>query len=105
MSLWVAMILSGMVTYATRLFFILLWERLAVPPLLRQALRFVPVAVLTAIIFPETLMPAGLLDLSLGNARFLAGLLAVVVAWRTKNVVWTIVVGMLCLWGLQYMVR
>jgi branched-subunit amino acid transport protein len=98
MSLWVAMILSGMVTYATRLFFILLWERLAVPPLLRQALRFVPVAVLTAIIFPETLMPAGLLDLSLGNARFLAGLLAVVVAWRTKNVVWTILAGMIAFW-------
>jgi branched-subunit amino acid transport protein len=105
MNLWLAMILSGAATYATRLSFILLWERLEVPPLLRQALRFVPVAVLTAIIFPETLMPAGSLDLSLGNARLIAGLLAVIVAWRTKNIVWTIVVGMLGLWGLQYMVR
>jgi branched-subunit amino acid transport protein len=102
MNLWLAMIFSGLVTYATRLSFILMWERLAVPPLLRRALRFVPVAVLTAIIFPEVLLPAGSLDLGLGNARLLAGLLAVVVAWRTKNVVWTILAGMLALWGLQY---
>jgi branched-subunit amino acid transport protein len=105
MNLWLAMILSGIVTYGTRLSFILLWDRLSVPPLLRRALRFVPVAVLTAIIFPETLMPSGSMDVSLGNARLIAGMLAVVVAWRTKNIVWTIVIGMLALWGLQYVVR
>jgi len=105
MNLWLVMVLSGIVTYATRLSFILLWDRMAVPELLRRALRFVPAAVLTAIIFPEILLPTGSLDLSMGNARLLAGILAVFVAWRTRNVVWTIVAGMLALWGLQYVVR
>jgi len=103
MNLWLVMILSGMATYATRLSFILLWERLTIPELLRRALRFVPVAVLTAIIFPEVLTPAGSLDVSLGNPRLLAGMLAVIVAWRTKNIVWTIVAGMLALWGLKFL--
>ena len=46
------------------------------PPLVRQALHYVPPAVLSAIIFPELLLPGGQLDLSMGNLRLLAGLLA-----------------------------
>ena len=99
-SLWLAMIFAGLLTYATRLSFILLLGRREVPKLARRALRFVPLAVLTAIIFPELLMPAGTLDLSLGNLRLLAGLLATVVAFKTKNAILTIVVGMGVLWGL-----
>jgi branched-subunit amino acid transport protein len=69
---------------------------------LRQALRFVPAAVLSAIILPEVVQPAGVLDLSLGNERLLAGLVAVVVAWYTRNVLWTIGAGMVTLWLVQY---
>jgi branched-subunit amino acid transport protein len=67
-----------------------------------RALRFVPVAVLTAIFFPELLIIQGDLMLSFRNPRLLAGLLAILVAWRTKNVMYTIVIGMLTLWLLQF---
>ena len=71
------------------------------PSLVEQTLRFVPSAVLTAIFFPELLLDKGELYISLGNARLLAGMLAILVAWRTKNVTYTIVIGMLALWILQ----
>jgi branched-subunit amino acid transport protein len=38
---------------------------------------------------------------SLGNTRLVAGALAALVAWRTKNVLLTIGVGMAALWILQ----
>jgi branched-subunit amino acid transport protein len=60
---------------------------------MRSALRFVPPAVLSAIVLPELVMPSGSLDLSLHNLRLLAGCVAMLVAWRTKNVLGTIVVG------------
>lgn len=102
MSLWLTIIGMGLVTYAIRLAPILALERLPIPPRLRQALRFVPPAVLSAIVFPELLRPnAGPLDISLGNARLLAGLIAILVAWRTKSVLLTIAIGMGALWGLQ----
>ncbi|MCA9949547.1 MAG: AzlD domain-containing protein [Anaerolineales bacterium] len=47
------------------------------------------------------LMPNGLLNVSLGNGRLLAGLVAIIVAWKTKNVLLTIIVGMIVLWLLQ----
>lgn len=95
---WFTIIGMGIITYAIRLTPILLLERFELSPAVRQALKFVPVAVLSAIILPELVMPGGRVDVSLGNGRLLAGLLAIFVAWRTKNVLWTIAVGMAALW-------
>jgi branched-subunit amino acid transport protein len=92
----------GLVTYAIRLSLIGALGDWQVPPLVARALRFVPPAVLSAIILPELLRPDDRLDLSLSNARLLAGLLAAVIAWRTRNVIVTIVVGMVTLWLLQW---
>ena len=103
MNVWLLLIGMGLVTYAIRLSLIVLIGRVDVPPIIQRALRFVPPAVLSAIIFPELLRPGGALDLSFGNVRLLAGVLAAGVAWRTKNVLLTIGVGMVALWVLQVM--
>lgn len=97
LNIWLVMFLAGLITYAIRLSFILLFGRMEVPERVQRALRFVPPAVLSAIIFPEVLMPGGSLDISPGNPRLLAGLLAALVAWRTKNVLLTLIVGMAAL--------
>ncbi|MCO5182055.1 MAG: AzlD domain-containing protein [Candidatus Promineofilum sp.] len=91
----------GVITYAIRLSLFLLPERVMLPPWLLRALRYVPAAVLSAIILPELLLPSGTLDFSLGNERLLAGVVAAVVAWRTRNVFVIVVVGMIVLWLLQ----
>ena len=101
MSVWLTMIAAGALTYAARLSLILLFGRMEVPGWLGRALRFVPAAVLTAIVFPELFLQNGSLDVSLANSRLIAGLLAVLVAWRTKNVLLTILVGMAALLALQ----
>ncbi len=101
MTIWLTIFCMGLVTYLIRLSLIAAVGRIDVPPLVQRGLRFVPPAVLSAIIFPELLRPGGALDLSMGNLRLLAGLLATLVAWRTKNVLLTIAVGMVALWILM----
>lgn len=103
MTLWLTLLCMGLVTYAIRLSLIGVLGDWQVPPLITRALRFVPPAVLSAIILPELLRPDDTLDLSLTNTRLLAGLLAALVAWRTKNVLATIAVGMVTLWLLQWL--
>ena len=100
---WVTIIAAGLLTYATRLFPIISYGRFEMPSQVERALRFVPVAVLTAIFLPEMAYIQEELMLSFRNPRLLAGLLAIVIAWRTKNVMYTILVGMLTLWVLQYL--
>jgi branched-subunit amino acid transport protein len=101
MTLWVVFLLVGFLTYAIRLSFVLVQGRVTMPSWIQRALRFVPIAVLSALIAPELFNPGGTLDVSLGNARLLAGLLAIGVAWRTKRVGFTIGAGMAALLALQ----
>jgi len=101
MNVWLLLICMGLVTYVIRLSLIALIGRVKVPPMIQWALCLVPPAVFSAIVFPELFMPRGALDMSLGNARLLAGALATAVAWRTRNVLLTIGVGMVALWVLQ----
>jgi branched-subunit amino acid transport protein len=101
-SLWLIIILGGVLTFAIRLSFILFWGRLNIPDWLQRALRFVPPAVLTAIIFPELLIRNGVLDLSLTNPRLVAGAVAILVGLKTRNMILTILVGMAVLWLLQF---
>lgn len=98
MALWLTVIAMGLVTFAIRFSLIGALGKVALPPLLVRGLRYVPPAVLTAIIVPELALTGGQLDLALGNARLLAGVLAAVVAWQTKNVILTVIVGMAALW-------
>ena len=104
MTLWLIIIGMGLITYALRLSLIVLLGRMDMPLIVQRGLRFVPPAVLSAIIFPELLRPGGVLDISLGNARLLAGIVAALIAWRTKNVLLTIGVGMAALWILQTLI-
>lgn len=105
MDLWLIILGMGFVTFGIRLVPIVLLGRIEIPLLMQQALRFVPPAVLTAIIVPELLYRNNQVDVSLTNLRLLAGLIAIVVAWRTKNALITIGVGMIALWVLSALVR
>ena len=102
MSLWLTILLAGLCTYAIRLSFIQLFANREIPPFVLKALQFVPPAVLTAIVAPELFLQDGSLSLSLANGRLVAGLVAILVAWRTKNVVLTILVGMAAMWIIQW---
>ena len=76
------------------------------PPLLARALRHVPAAMLTAIVVPAIVFAApGVLRLDVGNVKLIAALVAGVVAWRWRNTLLTIGVGMGALWLLQWLMR
>jgi branched-subunit amino acid transport protein len=102
MMLWGTLVLIGLITFAYRFSLIFFLERIRLPAWVSQALRFVPIAALTAITVPELLAYSGAIEISWQNERLVAGLVAMVVAWRTKNVFLTIGLGMLCLYGLQW---
>jgi branched-subunit amino acid transport protein len=97
--------LAGLITFATRLSFIALLGHARMPPLLARALRLVPPAVLSAIILPELVLRDGAPDLSLGNLRLAAGLVAAAVALASRSVLLTIAAGMGSLWALQALTR
>lgn len=83
-----------LVTFGVRYPMLAIVGRLQLPPTIIRALRYVPVAVLTAIIVPAVVMPEGTIDIRIDNAYLVAGILAFIVSWRAKNLLATIVIGM-----------
>lgn len=101
METWLTLAAVGAVTFLMRASFIVFTDPQRFPRLFRQALAFVPPAVLAAMVIPGLVAPLGTIDVTLANPRWMAGVLAILVAWRTKNVLATTVAGMAALWLLQ----
>jgi branched-subunit amino acid transport protein len=104
MNIWLVIGITGLITFAIRLSFIVFFDKKDYPAALQRWLRYVPAAVFAAIIFPEVFVREGSIDISYGNPRMIAGFLAALVAWRTKNVLLTILAGMVSLLIIQYLI-
>ena len=102
--IWMVMIVCGLLTFSMRF---VMFSDLApkqLPGWLEDALGFVPVAVLTAIIVPAVIVsPDGGLMLA-GNSRLPAALIAVTAALVTRSVLVTIGSGLGSMWALDYFV-
>jgi branched-subunit amino acid transport protein len=99
---WLTILLMALAAYSNRALFILLAGRIELPSSVRRALRYVPPAVLSALIVSALLLNTGTLDLTPGNERIWAGAVAWLVAWRSRNVLLTIVCGMAALHIVRY---
>ena len=70
-----------------------------------NALRYVPPAVLTAIIVPAVLIPTGEgVNFSYTNAYLVGAVAAFGISWFSQNLLLTIVLGMAAFWGWQWLV-
>jgi branched-subunit amino acid transport protein len=99
---WLIIACVSAVTYVLRAAFIVFADPHKFPHAFRQALRFVPPAVLAAIVAPGLLLAGGVIDPSPRNARLLAGLVALAVAARWRHPLAPIAAGMPALWLLQW---
>ncbi|GAB3696771.1 AzlD domain-containing protein [Halorubrum pallidum] len=102
---WLAIVVIGVATYGFRLSFIHLFGRIdEVPPSVKRPLRYVPPAVLAALVLPDFVTLESSLVETLVDEQLIAGAVAGAVAWRTENVFATITVGMVVLWLFRFVV-
>lgn len=103
--LWLLIATLGIGTFLIRVSFLELFEFFEeIPDWLEDALRFIPVAVLTAIVLPHIVTLDASLSISISERKLVAGTAAAVVAWRTDNMLATLAVGMGVLWGLTFVI-
>ena len=101
------LLIAGMaaVTFGIRYSMFAVAGRIEFPARLVNALKYVPPAVLTAIVVPAVLMPGGDgINLSYTNAYLVGALVAGVIGWHSKNLLFTIVMGMAVFLGWQWFV-
>ncbi|PIE35142.1 MAG: branched-chain amino acid transport [Gammaproteobacteria bacterium] len=99
-------LLLGMLaaTFSVRYLLLALSGRLRFPPAVVEALRFVPVAVLSAICVPIMFAPQGTMWLSPDNEYLVAGVASIVIAAISRRLLLTIVLGMALFLALRFLV-
>lgn len=95
MTTYLVLAVAGMVvvTFGIRLSFLVFGHRLCFPDWLERALRYVPAAVLTALIVPMALAPHDVVDISAANAYLPGAIAAALVAFWSRHTLAAIVSG------------
>lgn len=101
LNVWLMIAGMAVITFGLRLSFIALVGRFDIPRVVQRALRYAPVAVLTAIVVPLVLNPGPCFRVSPDVLRLFCALVAFVIARQTRNILATVAGGMLLLWSLQ----
>jgi branched-subunit amino acid transport protein len=94
LQLWLAIVGIGLTGVVTRCSFLVLGARFRLPPLAERALKHAPAAALAAILAPALLVADGHLDLAPGNHRLLAAIVAAIVMWKSRSMLWTMAAGL-----------
>ena len=97
------MIVTGLLTFAMRFVMLSGIAPRKLPIAFEEALGFVPIAVLTAIIVPAVLAGEQESIMLLDNARLPAAIIAIFVALISKSVLMTISAGLGTLWLLDFL--
>ena len=101
LKLWTVVAIVGVLNYLSRLSFIAIFARRHVPVLLARAFRYVPAAMLTALVLPMVVasshQPA-----VVSAPRVAAAIVAGVVAFVTRSTMKTLAAGMMALWAMQW---
>lgn len=96
--IWVVILVLAVATACTRSVFWLIGRRVTIPPRVQDMLRYAPACALAAIVGPDLVLgQQGDLMLSVGNPKLLAGAASLgYYLWR-RQMLQTIVLGMLVL--------
>ena len=99
---WSTIIYCGIITYLTRFSMIFLLKENILSDKVKEVLSFVPAAIFPAIIFPSIFLDNdGFLDLE-NNPKILAAIFAIIIGYFSKNIIATIVAGLISYWFLIF---
>ena len=100
--IWLTILVLAVATAATRTVFWLVGHHITIPGRVQAMLRYAPACALAAIIAPDLLVgPQGQLHFDLTNIKLLSGIAATVLYLIRRNMLATIVFGMLCYTALR----
>ena len=102
LEIWAVIAVLVVATAATRSSFWLVGHHITIPKRVQEVLRYAPACALAAIVAPDLLLgSAGQLQLAVSNPKLLAGVAAILFYLLRRNMLQTIVFGMLVFTGLR----
>ncbi len=91
-----------LVTYLPRVLPVWLFSERPLPPLVVAWLRYVPVAVLSAMLLPSIVLVEERVTLAPGNLFLWAAVPTFIVAWKTRSLFAAVLLGMVLVAGARF---
>ena len=101
---WFSIILSGIVTYFSRMAMVALIDREMLGTKVKEVLNYVPAAVFPAIIFPGVFFDDFGSFVEFTNPKIYGALVALIVGFYSRNVIATILSGLLSYWFMIFLI-
>ena len=101
---WLSIIIAGILTYLTRMTMIALVSREMLGDKIKAVLEYVPSAVFPAIIFPAIFINDFGSFVEINDPKIFGAIVAVIVGYFSKNIISTILAGLLSYWFLIFIV-
>jgi len=95
---WLSIIIAGILTYFTRMTMIALVSRDMLGNRIKVVLAYVPSAVFPAIIFPAIFINDYGTFIEMNDPKIFGAIVAIVVGYFSKNVIATILSGLISYW-------
>ena len=99
---WLSIIIAGILTYFTRMTMIALVRRDMLGDRIKAVLAYVPSAVFPAIIFPAIFINDYGSFIEMNDPKIFAAIVAIIVGYLSKNVIATILSGLISYWIIQF---
>ena len=101
---WLSIIVAGVLTYFTRMTMIALVDRDTLGDKIKAVLEYVPSAVFPAIIFPAIFINDIGSFVDMNDPKIFGAIVAIIVGYFSKNIIATILTGLLSYWFLIFVV-
>ena len=101
---WISIIIAGLLTYFTRMAMITLVSREMLSERVKELLAYVPSAVFPAIIFPAIFINDYGTFVEIYDPKIFAAIIAVIVGYFSKNIILTILSGLISYWLLVFFI-
>ena len=95
---WLSIIIAGILTYLTRMTMIALVSRDMLGDRIKAVLAYVPSAVFPAIIFPAIFINDYGSFIEMNDPKIFAAIVAIIVGYFSRNVIATILSGLISYW-------
>ena len=101
---WLSIIIAGILTYFTRMAMIVLVGRDMLGDKIKAVLEYVPSAVFPAIIFPAVFINDYGFFVEMNDPKIFGAIIAVIVGYLSKNIIATIISGLISYWFLIFVI-
>jgi branched-subunit amino acid transport protein len=100
--IWTVIVVLGVATACCRSALWMVGHRVTIPRRVQEMLRYAPACALAAIVAPDFLLgPQGEIELAVTNPKLLAGILALAYYLWRRNMLQSIVIGMVVFTALR----